>query len=216
MQFPSLFLEHTICKPLFESVSDPFEVLPRIHSFILEFAKNKHLDYLEISPLVSVHKSVCVPSNVTIVGPAIIGEGTILRPNAYIRNDVIIGKNCVIGNSTEIKNSILFDNVEVPHFNYIGDSVLGYHAHFGAGAITSNFKQDGSMIVLKDNQEKLETGLRKMGAIVGDFVEVGCNVILNPGTIVGERSRIYPLLSIRGNVPRNVIVKEKDLFVPIK
>lgn len=216
MQFPSLSLEHTICKSLFENISYPFEVLSQIHSFILGFAKNKHLDYLEISPFVFVHKSVCVPSNVTIVGPAIIGEGTILRPNAYIRNDVIIGKNCVIGNSTEIKNSILFDNVEVPHFNYIGDSVLGYHAHFGAGAITSNFKQDGSMIVLKDNQEKLETGLRKMGAIVGDFVEVGCNVILNPGTIVGERSRIYPLLSIRGNVPRNVIVKEKDLFVPIK
>lgn len=216
MQFPHLSLEHSVCKLLFERVSYPFEALPQIHSFILEFSKEEHSDYKEISPLVFVHKSVSIPSSVTIEGPAIIGEGTILRPNAYIRGGVVIGENCMIGNSTEIKNSILFDNVQVPHFNYIGDSVLGYHVHFGAGALTSNFKQDGSLITLKDGEEKLETGLRKMGAIVGDFVEVGCHTVLNPGTLVGERSRLYPLLSVRGNVPKDIIMKEKNLFVPIK
>lgn len=217
MQFPSLSFGHSVSKPLFEDVTYPFEVLPKIHSFIIFFSQSDlRKDYREIHPLVFVHKSVFVPPSVTIEGPAIIDENTVLRPNAYIRNDVVIGKNCVIGNSTEIKNSILFDNVEAPHFNYIGDSVLGYRAHFGAGAITSNFKQNGTEIVLKDGEETLRTGLTKLGAIVGDYAEIGCNAVLNPGTMIGKRSRIYPLLSVRGFVPEGVIMKEKGVFVSLE
>ncbi|HBB05226.1 MAG TPA: UDP-N-acetylglucosamine pyrophosphorylase [Firmicutes bacterium] len=217
MQFPRLSLEHSVCKPLFERARHPFEVLPCIHSFILLFSQSEQAKgYCEIHPLVFAHRSVNISPSVVIEGPAIIGENTILRPNAYLRQDVVIGKNCVIGNSTEIKNSILFDNVEAPHFNYIGDSLIGYDAHFGAGAITSNFKQDGSEIVLKEGETRLPTGLRKMGAIVGDYAEIGCNVVLNPGSVIGNEARIYPLLSIRGFVDEKTIVKGEGAYVRIE
>ena len=160
-----------------------------------------------------ISKSAKIHKNAEICGPAIIGPNTELRIGAYIRGNVIIGENCVIGNSCEIKNSIIFNNAQVPHFNYIGDSILGYKAHTGAGAITSNVKSDKTLVKVFCCGEVIETGLKKFGAMIGDCAEIGCNSVLNPGTIIGRNSNVYPLSSVRGYVPPNSIFKSKDDIV---
>ena len=183
------------------------EVLNHIGEIIFEISKTLNNDYQEISPNVFVHKSVKIDKSATIIGPCLILENSEIRVNAYIRGNVIIGKNCVIGNSTELKNAILFDEVKVPHFNYIGDSILGYKVHFGAGSLTSNVKSDESNVTLTINSEKIKTNRKKIGALVGDKVEIGCNTVLTPGSIIGKNTTIYPLVMVRGEIQENKIVK---------
>ncbi len=170
-------------------------------------------EYSEIKDSVWVHKKAVVSSEASLNGPAIIGEGTEIRQGAFIRGSALIGKNCVVGNSTEVKNSILFDSVQVPHYNYVGDSILGYKAHLGAGAVTSNVKSDRSCVRVQCEGEKIETGLKKFGAMIGDGAEIGCNSVLNPGTIIGRNSIVYPLSSVRGTVKENSIYKSADNIV---
>ena len=187
------------------------EVLNHIGAIIFEISKTLNNDYQEISPNVFVHKSVKIDKSATIIGPCLILENSEIRVNAYIRGNVIIGKNCVIGNSTELKNAILFDEVKVPHFNYIGDSLLGYKVHFGAGSLTSNVKSDESNVTLTINSEKIKTNRKKIGALVGDKVEIGCNTVLTPGSIIGKNTTIYPLVMVRGEIPENKIVKSTTM-----
>lgn len=185
-------------------------------NFIISLQKTLDLSrFTEIFPLVFAHKTAKICPSAHIFPPAIIGENTEIRPCAYVRGSALIGKSCVVGNSTEIKNSVLFDGVQVPHFNYVGDSVLGYKAHMGAGAITSNVKSDGSQICIKTGQSEIKTGLKKLGAIIGDGAEVGCNSVLNPGTVLGKNSRVYPLSCVRGAVPANCIYKRAGEIVKI-
>ncbi len=170
-------------------------------------------EYNEVYPSVWIHKSVVVAPTAFIAAPAIIGEESEIRNCAFIRGSVLVGKNCIIGNSTEIKNSILFDRVQVPHFNYVGDSILGFGAHMGAGAVTSNVKGNKSKVSVFFGEEKFETGLRKLGAMIGDGAEIGCNCVLNPGTVIGRNTQIYPLSSVRGAVESNCIYKSVDTIV---
>ena len=160
-----------------------------------------------------IAKSAKIAPTASITGPVIIGEETEVRPGAFIRGNALVGNNCVVGNSTELKNVILFNNVQVPHYNYVGDSVLGYKSHMGAGSITSNVKSDKKLVVVKGSSEKWETGLKKFGAMLGDHVEVGCNSVLNPGTVIGRNSNVYPLTSVRGVIPSDSIVKSMDDIV---
>lgn len=209
-KYDELFdLEKTIAKDLFEKVDNPWEVLPLIKDYILEIIPSLGEDYNKLKEGVYVHKSVKINPSAYIEGPTIICEGTEIRHNAYIRGFVIIGKNCVIGNSTEVKNSILFDGVNCPHFNYVGDSVLGENSHTGAGVILSNVRSDKKNVRL----ESIETNLRKMGAIVGANVEIGCNSVVCPGTIIGGNTSIYPLTMVRGVIPSNSIVKTTNEVV---
>ena len=208
-------LSKSITAPLLSECEFPWEALPKIGEFILSIGPTLPKDeYDSIGSNVWVAKGVTIHPNSVICGPAIISEGTEIRPGAFIRGNVVIGKNCVIGNSCEFKNSIIFDKVQVPHFNYIGDSILGYCSHTGAGAITSNVKSDRSLVKVSDADERVETGLKKFGAMIGDYVEVGCNSVLNPGTIIGRNSNIYPLSSVRGTVPPNSIFKANNNIVP--
>lgn len=202
-----LSLNELEASAIFDGVDRPWEVLTKINAFILEYAKTLPSDYEEIEPLVWVAKGTRIEKSALIKGPAIIGYNCEIRHCAYIRGNVIIGNNVVVGNSTELKNAILFNGVQVPHFNYVSDSVLGYKAHIGAGVITSNLKSDGTLVKVKIGSNVIETGLRKFGAILGDFAEVGCNTVLNPGTILGRNSLVYPLCSVRGFVPENSIMK---------
>ena len=195
---------------LFKDKEYPWEILPEIKRLILSLDLK---DYTEISDGVYVGKNVKISDKATIIPPAIIGDDTEIRPGAYLRGNVIIGKNCVIGNSTEIKNSILFDNVAAPHYNYIGDSIIGNYAHLGAGVILSNLKSDKSNITVK-GVKSYPTCLRKMGAIIGDKSELGCGCVLNPGTVIGKNSTVYPLTSVRGVVPECSIVKSNTKTVP--
>ncbi len=207
-------LSHTQAAPLLEGVLYPWEALSGIKDFILALIKTlDREEYNVLGENVFVHKSATVAKTAFIKGPAVIGEGTEVRHCAFIRGSALIGKNCVVGNSTELKNVILFDNVQVPHYNYVGDSILGYRSHMGAGAITSNVKSDKSLVTVNAG-ERLETGLKKFGAMLGDFVEVGCNSVLNPGTVVGRNSNIYPLSSVRGFVPEGSIYKKYGDIVP--
>lgn len=204
----------TIAKDIFDNKTYPYEVLPLIGDFILNLQKT--LDKEEFNVIdenIYIHKSVKIYETANIFGPCIIDEGTEVRPGAFIRGNAIVGKNCVVGNSTELKNVIIFDNVQVPHYNYVGDSVLGYKSHMGAGSITSNVKSDKTLVVVKDGDKFYETGLKKMGAILGDNVEVGCNSVLNPGTVIGRNTNIYPLSSVRGVVPENSIYKSKENII---
>lgn len=206
-------LNETIAKELFEGKDYPWEVLPEIGDFVLKLGMTlPEAEYDHPSDDVWIHKSVKIADTVTLIGPLIIDEGTEVRPGAFIRGKVIVGKNCVVGNSTELKNVVLFNTVQVPHYNYVGDSILGTHSHMGAGSITSNVKSDKTLVVVKDNGENIETGLKKFGAMIGDYVEVGCNSVLNPGTVVGRNTNIYPLSSVRGVVPADTIYKAKDNF----
>lgn len=202
-------LNQTIAAKLFEDVLYGWEVLPKIKEFILELGKNLPKDeYEEVSEHVWIAKSATVAPTACINGPVIIDKHAEIRHCAFIRGNAIIGEGAVVGNSTELKNVVIFNTVQVPHYNYIGDSVLGYKAHFGAGAITSNIKSDRSNVTILYHGEKIETGLRKIGAIVGDSVEIGCNSVLNPGTVIGKYSNIYPLSMVRGFVPENSIYKK--------
>jgi NDP-sugar pyrophosphorylase family protein len=207
-------LSHTLAKELLENCEYPWLALPKIKDFILSVGKTLSLDeYDIIGDNVWIAKDAKIAPSATVNGPAIIGHGTELRTGAFIRGSVIVGTDCVVGNSCELKNAILFDSVQVPHFNYIGDSILGYRSHTGAGAITSNVKSDKSLVKVKTEGEPMETGLKKLGAMLGDFVEVGCNSVLNPGTVIGRNTNIYPLSSVRGTIPPNSIFKSGDNIV---
>ena len=203
-------LDQTIAKDIFNGVTYPWEVLPKISSFILELGATLSEDeYEKRGENVWVAKSAKVAPTAFINGPAIIGKDAEVRHCAFIRGNAIVGEGAVVGNSTELKNVILFNKVQVPHYNYVGDSVLGYKSHMGAGSITSNVKSDKKLVVVKDGEEKIETGMKKFGAMLGDEVEVGCGSVLNPGTVVGNHSNIYPLSSVRGFVPANSIYKKQ-------
>lgn len=203
-----LDLNHTIAGELFTSQRYPWQVLPYIKEFIIEYGKSLSLDeYDKVSENIWISKTAKIAESASLTGPLIICDNTEIRHCAFIRGSAIIGKNCVVGNSTEIKNAILFNNVQVPHYNYIGDSILGYKAHLGAGAITSNVKSDKSIVVVKAGFHRFDTGLNKFGAIVGDNCEVGCNSVLNPGSVIGRNTNIYPLSMVRGYVAENCIYK---------
>jgi NDP-sugar pyrophosphorylase family protein len=163
-----------------------------------------------------VHNTDTIAPTASLAGPAIIGANTEILPGAFIRGSALVGADCVVGNSVELKNVIIFDHVQVPHYNYVGDSILGYGAHMGAGAVTSNIKSDRTNVVVRDGQERFETGLRKMGAMLGDHVEVGCNSVLNPGTVIGPESRVYPLSSVRGYIPPKHIYKNNGEIAEIR
>lgn len=198
----------TIAKPLFESVEYPWEALPKIKDFIIELGKTLDPEiYEQMGEDIWVAKSAKVYPSAYLGGPLIICEDAEVRHCAFIRGSAIVGKGAVVGNSTELKNSILFDGVQVPHYNYIGDSILGYKAHTGAGTITSNLKSDKSLVTVLCDGNKVETGVKKFGAMLGDFVEVGCNSVLNPGSVIGRNTNIYPLSFVRGYVAENSIYK---------
>lgn len=202
-------LTHTTAAELLSECEYPFEALPKIGAFILKLIEDLDKNEFECKgENVWVSKSAKVAPTASITGPCIIEAGAEVRHCAFIRGNALVGKNSVVGNSTELKNVILFDNVQVPHYNYVGDSVLGYKAHMGAGSITSNVKSDKTLVVVKCGDEKIETGLKKFGAMLGDCVEVGCGSVLNPGTIVGKNSQIYPLSAVRGVVKANSIYKK--------
>ncbi len=205
-----LDLTKTLAKEYFEKCEYPWQILPKIGDMVIEIGKNlDKKEYTEVEKNVWVSNSAKIFPNTYIAPPCIIGHNTEVRPGAFIRGSVLVGENCVVGNSTELKNVVLFNNVQVPHYNYVGDSVLGYKAHTGAGAITSNVKQDKSLISVNFEKEKEDTGLKKFGAILGDNVEIGCNTVMNPGTVVGRGSRVYPLSMVRGFVKENHIYKTK-------
>ncbi len=210
-------LTHTLAAPLFEKAVYPWEVLPEIGDFIKNLGKTLSDDYEQREENVWVHKTAHVFDSAYLHGPVVIGPETEVRQCAFIRGNALVGANCVVGNSTELKNVILFDNVQVPHYNYVGDSVLGYRSHMGAGSITSNVKSDKTLVVVKgegmNGTFRLETGLKKFGAMLGDCVEVGCNSVLNPGSVIGRNTNIYPLSSIRGYIPADSIVKTGNIIV---
>ena len=200
----------TLARPLFEKAAFPWEVFDKLSEFILELGSTLPLDeYDRIGEDIWVHKTAEIAPTAYLHGPLIIGEGTEVRHCAFIRGTAIVGKNCVVGNSTELKGSILFDNVQCPHYNYIGDSILGYRSHTGAGVITSNLKSDKSLVTVAFEGTKLDTNRKKFGAIIGDFTEVGCNSVLNPGTIVGRNTNVYPLSMVRGYVAEKSIYKSR-------
>ncbi|MBQ6816149.1 MAG: UDP-N-acetylglucosamine pyrophosphorylase [Clostridia bacterium] len=207
-------LENTIAANIFNNKTYPYEVLPEINSFILTLGATLSPEkFNKIGDNVWVAKTATVAPSAFINGPCIIDEYAEIRHCAFIRGNAIIGKNCVVGNSTELKNVILFDYVQVPHYNYVGDSVLGFRSHLGAGAITSNVKSDKTLVTIKNGNEKIKTGLKKFGAMLGDCVEVGCGTVLNPGTVVGKNTNIYPLCSVRGFVPGGSIYKSADQII---
>ena len=214
-------LDQTMAGSLLEGLTYPWEALPLIKDFVLNLGKTLDKnEYNEVSENVWIHKSCKVYGTATILAPTIIGAGTEVRPGAFIRGSVLVGENCVIGNSTELKNVIIFNNVQVPHYNYVGDSILGFKSHMGAGSITSNVKSDKTLVHVKGmacgKTFDIPTGLKKFGAMLGDNVEVGCNSVLNPGTVVGRCSNIYPVSCVRGVVPANSIYKAKDNIVAKK
>lgn len=203
-------LDETIAKDLFEGATYPWEVLPKISAFILQLGSTlSEEEYEKIGEDVWIARSATVAPTAYIHGPAIIGKNAEVRHCAFIRGNAIVGEGVVVGNSTELKNVVLFNKVQVPHYNYVGDSILGYKAHMGAGSITSNVKSDKKLVVVKDGRERIETGLKKFGAMLGDEVEVGCGSVLNPGTVVGRHSSIYPLSSVREVVPADSIYKKR-------
>ena len=200
-------LNETIAKDIFEGCIYPWEVLPKIKDFIITIGESLNKEeYEKIGENIWIAKSAKIAKTAYINGPAIIGKNAEVRHCAFIRGNAIVGENSVVGNSTELKNVILFNNVQVPHYNYVGDSILGYKSHMGAGSITSNVKSDKKLVVVKNKDEKIETGLKKFGAMLGDCVEVGCGSVLNPGTVIGKNTNIYPLSSIRG------VIKEKSIY----
>lgn len=207
-------LDETIAKDIFDGVTYPWEVLPKIASFILELGKTLSEDeYEKRGENIWIAKSASVAPTAYINGPAIIGKEAEVRHCAFIRGNAIVGEGAVVGNSTELKNVILFNKVQVPHYNYVGDSILGFKSHMGAGSITSNVKSDKKLVVVKTPEGMIETGMKKFGAMLGDEVEVGCGSVLNPGTVVGSHSNIYPLSSVRGYVPAGSIYKKQGEVV---
>lgn len=212
-----LDLSHTAAASLFDGKTYPWEVLGDIGDFIIRLGQELDLaEFDNPSENVWIAKDAKIYPTASITGPCIIGHGTEVRPGAFIRGNALVGENCVVGNSTELKNVILFDNVQVPHYNYVGDSILGYRAHMGAGSITSNVKSDKTPVIVKNSGELLPTGRKKFGAVLGDFVEVGCNSVLNPGTVVCRHTNIYPVSCVRGVIPENSIYKNADNIVAKK
>ncbi len=203
-------LNETIAKDLFEGKTYPWEVLPEIGDFVMKLGETLSDEFDHPEENIWIHKSVKIAKTATLNGPLIIDADTEVRPGAFIRGNVLVGKNCVVGNSTELKNVVLFNTVQVPHYNYVGDSILGTHSHMGAGSITSNVKSDKTLVVVKNEGEEIKTGLKKFGAMIGDYVEVGCNSVLNPGTVIGRNTNIYPLSPVRGVVPENSIYKSAE------
>lgn len=199
-------LDHTIAKSYLEQFTYPWEALKGIKEMILALGPTLGDDYEEVKENVWVHKTATVAPTAYLGEPCIIGANTEVRHCAFVRGSALVGEDCVVGNSVELKNVILFDHVQTPHYNYVGDSILGYYSHMGAGSITSNVKSDKSLVVVH-GQEKIETGLKKFGAMLGDHVEVGCNSVLNPGTVIGPDSNIYPVSCVRGVIPAHSIVK---------
>ena len=207
-------LNETIAKDIFDDVTYPWEVLPKIGDFIVELGKTlSKEEYDQVEENVWIAKSANVFPSAYIHGPAIIGKDAEVRHCAFIRGNAIVGEGAVVGNSTELKNVILFNKVQVPHYNYVGDSVLGYKAHMGAGSITSNVKSDKKLVVVKTPEGGIETGRKKFGAMLGDEVEVGCGTVQNPGSVVGRHTNIYPLSSVRGYVPAGSIYKRQGEVV---
>ena len=206
-------LNHTLAGNYLAGFEYPWQALGGIKNLILELGPTLGADYVETAPAVWVHKTATVAPTAYLGAPCIIGANTEVRHCAFIRGSALVGENCVVGNSVELKNVILFDNVQVPHYNYVGDSILGYKSHMGAGAVTSNVKSDKSPVVVKNGEEKIETGLKKFGAMLGDFVEVGCNSVLNPGTVIGRHSNVYPTSCVRGTVPEHSIWKTGGVIV---
>ena len=205
-------LSHTRAAAYLQGFVYPWEALAGIRDMILELGQRLPADFQEIAPQVWVHKTAKIAPSASISGPCIIGAETEVRHCAFIRGSALVGDNCVVGNSTELKNVILFDNVQVPHYNYVGDSILGYKAHMGAGSITSNVKSDKAPVVIH-SQPPIPTERKKVGAMLGDHVEVGCNSVLNPGTVIGRNSSVYPTSCVRGVVPENSIYKKNDTII---
>ncbi len=199
-------LSHTMANKYLEGFSYPWEALKGIKDMIISLGETLGEAYTEVSPQVWVHNTAKVAPTAYLGAPCIIGANTEVRHCAFVRGSALVGENCVVGNSVELKNVILFDNVQTPHYNYVGDSILGYKSHMGAGSITSNVKSDKTLVVIH-GETKMETGQKKVGAMLGDFVEVGCNSVLNPGTVIGRNSSVYPLSCVRGVVPANSIYK---------
>ena len=209
-------LEHTLAAEYLKGFTYPWEALKGIKDMILALGVSLNKDdFLEIQPQVWVHKTAKIAPTAYIGAPCIIGAETEVRHCAFIRGSALVGNGCVVGNSVELKNVIIFDSVQVPHYNYVGDSILGYKSHMGAGSITSNVKSDKSLVVIHGD-EKIPTGIKKVGAMLGDFVEVGCNSVLNPGTVIGRHSNVYPTSCVRGVVPANSIYKKNDTIVEKK
>jgi NDP-sugar pyrophosphorylase family protein len=204
----------TIARDLLETEEYPWAILPKIADYILKLGETLSLDIFDqVSQSVWIAKSATVAPSASITGPCIIDENAEIRHCAFIRGNAIIGKGAVVGNSSELKNCILFNRVQTPHYNYVGDSILGFKSHMGAGSITSNVKGDGSLVKIKANGTTIETGLKKVGAMLGDHVEVGCSTVLNPGTVVGRNTAFYPLSMVRGFIPENKIFKSQDDIV---
>ena len=204
----------TIANELFTEGTYPWEILPKIKEYILELGPKLSKDeYDQIGDNIWIAKSAKVADSASITGPTIIGKDTEIRHCAFIRENAIVGEGVVVGTATELKNVILFNKVQVPHYNYVGDSILGYKAHMGAGAITSNVKSDKTLVCISCPNERIPTKLKKVGALIGDLVEVGCNAVLNPGTVIGRNSSVYPLTMVRGYIPENSICKKTDLII---
>lgn len=204
---------HTLAGSYLKNFEYPWDALKGISDLIVSLGSQLGADYTELNPQVWVHKTAKIAPTAFLGAPCIIGAGTEVRHCAFIRGSALVGENCVVGNSVELKNVILFDAVQVPHFNYVGDSILGYKSHMGAGAVTSNVKSDQTPVVVKNGDEQISTGLKKFGAMLGDHVEVGCNSVLNPGTVIGRNSNIYPTSCVRGMVPEYSIWKTGGVIV---
>ena len=214
LQTSDLFdFTHSLAGSWLSDFDYPWQALKGIRDLILELGPALDDSYTEVSPQVWIHKTAVIAPSAFLGAPCIIGAGTEVRHCAFIRGSALVGENCVVGNSVELKNVILFDNVQVPHFNYVGDSILGYKAHMGAGSVTSNVKSDQTLVVVKNGTEQIPTGLKKFGAMLADHVEVGCNSVLNPGTVVGRNSNIYPTSCVRGVVDANSIWKTGGVIV---
>lgn len=205
--------EHSLAGEYLKQFEYPWEALKGIHDLIVTLSRSLPDEYKEISEGVFAHESAVIAPSASIAAPCIIGKNTEIRHCAFIRGNALIGEDCVVGNSTELKNVILFDRVQVPHYNYVGDSILGYKSHMGAGSITSNVKSDKTLVVVKDGKEKIKTGLKKFGAMLGDEVEIGCGSVLNPGTVIGVRTSVYPLSSVRGVIDEESIFKNASEIV---
>ena len=209
-------LSHSAAGDYLKGFTYPWEALSGIKQLILSLGQHLGDDYEQVKPQVWVHKTATVAPTAFLGAPCIIRAGTEVRHCAFVRGSALVGENCVVGNSVELKNVILFDNVQVPHYNYVGDSILGYKSHMGAGSLTSNVKSDKTLVVVKSGSEEMPTGLKKFGAMLGDHVEVGCNSVLNPGTVIGPNTNIYPTSCVRGVVPPGSIWKTGGVVVPKK
>lgn len=209
-------LGHTLAGEYLSRFVRPWNALGGIRDLIVELGASLGAAYHEVQPQVWVHETAVIAPTAYLGGPCIIGANTQVRHGAFIRGAALVGENCVVGNSVELKNVILFDNVQVPHYNYVGDSILGFRAHMGAGAVTSNVKSDKTPVTVRDGETRYETGLKKFGAICADNVEIGCNSVLNPGTVIGRGSRVYPLSSVRGLLPAGCIFKSGGVIAEIK